>query len=196
MNGTVRAPLLRRIATEHARVLIPLAVVLVANGVLYGVIVNPMARRVANIEERNRVAEAGLANARLEYGQANGALTGKAKAAEELATFYSTVLPKGLPGARRLTSLRLDQMAEQADLDLDRRVSQPIPPPTGSTLTQLRIQLDLIGAYTNLREFLYELETAPEFVVIDNLTLAEGGDDGATLTLTMQLSTYFRTPVP
>ena len=63
---------------------------------------------------------------------------------------------------------------------------------SGSTLTRLQIQLILEGTYADMRAFIYQLETSREFVVIDNVQLAEGADDGGSLVVTLDLSTYFR----
>ena len=39
---------------------------------------------------------------------------------------------------------------------------------------------------------LHALETAPEFVVIDDITLSEEDVEGGLLQMTLQLSTYFQ----
>ena len=49
----------------------------------------------------------------------------------------------------------------------------------------------LQGDYGNIRQFIYELESAPEFVIIDDVTLAESAADEPQ-TLTINLSTYFQ----
>jgi Tfp pilus assembly protein PilO len=189
-GGGSRA-LARRIALEHRRVLAPLVVALVVNLLVYGFIVYPMSQRVANIEQSSRAAASELAAATREYEQANGTLTAKARATTELSTFYSTVLPRGVTGARRLTTLRLYQMARQSDLDVGRQVAQEVT--TGdSTLKQLKLHMDLAGTYADMRAFLHQLEIAPEFVVIDNVSLAEGADDGATIVLNLEFSTYYQ----
>jgi Tfp pilus assembly protein PilO len=41
-----------------------------------------------------------------------------------------------------------------------------------------------------VQQFIHAVETLPDFVVIDNLTLTEGNDDGA-LTLNLSVSTYY-----
>ena len=53
--------------------------------------------------------------------------------------------------------------------------------------------MELSGSYDDVRVFIYELETAPEFVVIDNISLGERGGQGP-LQFDVELSTYFRTP--
>jgi hypothetical protein len=51
----------------------------------------------------------------------------------------------------------------------------------------------LTGSYEGMRMFLHQLEAAPEFVVVDDVGLAEGSAAERDLALTIQLSTYFRT---
>jgi hypothetical protein len=43
-----------------------------------------------------------------------------------------------------------------------------------------------------MRDFIYQLEAAPEFVVIDNVLLAEGSEGTGSLVVTLDLSTYYR----
>ena len=184
-------PLLRRAIAEHRRVVLAPTIALAANLLVYALVVYPLAERVANIEQRNQAAAQALALARTEHTQATGTLTGKARATAELATFYREVLPRDLAGARRLTYLRLARLAREANLEYQR--SQYAPQvDNDSTLTRLQIQMVLSGTYAEMRDFIYQLETAPEFVVIDNIQLAEGGEETGSLVVTLDLSTYFR----
>lgn len=192
MSAPSSSALLRRVAQEHRRTLLPLAIVLVVNVLVYGLAVYPMAQRVANIEQSSREAQNQLAAARQEFDQANGMLTGKDKAAQELTAFYATVLPKGFVGARRLTTLRLLQLADAADLVLVGSLSAQTVVLADSTLKQLKMQMDLAGSYPNLRGFIHQLEDSPDFVVIDNVALSDGADDGGTLVVSLQMSTYYR----
>jgi Tfp pilus assembly protein PilO len=182
--------LVRRVLKEHRRLVVPLLIGLAANVIAYIVVVYPLSRRVATIAERDQAAEQALAEARREYGQASGTLTGKAKATTELTTFYNDVLPHDLSGARRLTYLRLAQLARESDLRLESGTYEPLAA-RDSTLTRLRIELALSGTYSNMRAFIHQLEIAPEFVVIDNVELSEGAD-GGTLGVMLELSTYYR----
>lgn len=191
MSAPSGTSLLKRIAREHRRALVPLLVGFVANVLIYGLVVYPLAQRVANIETSSRQAESDLLVARRQFDQANGTLTGKDRAAQELSTFYGSVLPKDLTGARRLTTLRLQQLARDADLDMGRLSATDAPPSADTTLRQLLLQMDLAGSYANMRAFIHQLEIAPEFVVIDNVALTEGADEG-TLVVNLELSTYYR----
>jgi Tfp pilus assembly protein PilO len=191
MSALSTTVLLRRITQEHRTTLLAVGIVLAANVLVYALVVYPMADRVANIERTSQEAQNELRTAKGEFDRANGTLTGKDKAAQELSTFYSTVLPKGFVGARRLTTLRLLQLARDNSLDAGGLSAQPIVT-ADSTLRQLRLQMDLAGSYANMRSFIHQLEVSPDFVVIDNISLREGADDGGTLVVNLALSTYYR----
>jgi len=182
--------LFQRVMREHRRIVLPLAIALGVNVIVYGAVVYPLSQRVANIEQRDRTAEEQLLAAQRDHAQATGTLTGKDRAAAELATFYKDVLPSNLAGARRLTHLRLAQLARESNLKFLNATFEPLEP-RGRTLTQLKIQMALAGSYSDMRAFIHELESSPEFVVIDNIELGQGAD-GGPLGVTLHLSTYYR----
>lgn len=185
------AALVRRVIDERRRLILGLVAGVIGNIVLYGVAVYPLSQRVANMTQRDEAAEASLAAAQREHAVATGTLSGKDRAATQLATFYRDVLPSDLAAARRLTHLRLAQLARESNLRYERSSYEPVAE-RASTLTRLRIQYVLSGSYADMRAFIYELETAPEFVVIDNVELAEGANRSGSLVVTLQLSTYYR----
>jgi Tfp pilus assembly protein PilO len=190
-------PLVRRVFAEYRRILVPLLVLLVVNVVAYAAIVTPLARRVANIEQRDAAAERELAAARKEYDDARGTLTGKDRAAKELETFYANVLPKDLQAARRLTSRRVPQLADNLDVLFDRRQQANVPDrKEGSRLVRLASEVELAGRYNDLRTFIHRLETSPEFVVIDTIELVEGEQETGLLEVTLYLSTYYQAATP
>ena len=184
--------LLARVVNEHRRTLITLIAALAVNILVYLFVVYPLSQRVANIEQRDRAAEQALAAAREEHAQARGTVTGKDRAAQELAAFYERVLPRGMAGARRLTFPRLADLAAQSNLRYE-HVERELVEKRDSMLTQMKMQAQLSGSYADMRTFIYQLETAPEFIVIDNIELTEGSDTG-TLAVAVELSTYYRTP--
>ena len=184
----------RRVLAEHRSVAIALGALAAVNAVVLLFIVRPMAARVANVEDRDRVAEQTLRLARSEELAASGALTGKERAVAELATFYAEVLPPDLAGARRLTHLRLAQVARESGLQFERFSFEP-EPMKDSSLTRVKGELVLTGSYAEVRQFVHRVETAKDFVVVDDIGLAEGAAAGDDLVVTVKLSTYFRTPV-
>ena len=182
----------QRVIAEHRGVVYVLAAGVVINLLVFAFFVYPLQSDVANVEQRTRAAEEGLAAAQADYARANGTLTGKDRALKELDTFYTSVLARDLTGARRLTFARLAQLAAKSRLDFERRKYEPVVE-RGSNLTRLKVTMDLSGSYADVRDFIHEIEASPEFVVIDDVTLSEGAASGDALRLSVQLSTYFRT---
>jgi Tfp pilus assembly protein PilO len=185
-------PLLARVVREHRRVLSALGAGLLLNVVAYAFGVYPLSQRVANVEQRNASALKTLEAARSEHGAATGTLAGKDRATTELSTFYTSVLPRDLAGARRLTHLRIAQLAREHGLSLTRATSEPTAAERNSTLTRLKTLVSLTGSYGEIRRFVHALEAAPEFVVIDNVQLVEGRDSGGGVQLTLALSTFYK----
>ncbi len=177
---------------EYRRVTIGLGVVALLNVAVYMFAVRPLAFRVATIEDRDRQAEQALVAARAEAQAVSGALTGKERAVKELATFYKTVLPANLAGARRVTHLRLAQLARESGLTFERFSFDP-EPVKDSDLTRVKGEMVLTGTYGAVRRFVHQVETSKDFVVLDDLSLAEGTAAGTELVITLKLSTYFRT---
>ena len=182
----------RRVLREHRRLVLPLTITLIVNLLVYGFVVRPLADRVANIAERDAAAAQSLTAARQEHQAATGTLTGKDRASQELARFYKEVLPRDLAAARRLTHLRIPQIAKQFNVDF---FSSTVTPPVKareSSLVRYTSRVELAGRYRDVRAFIHELETAPEFVVIDDVGLSEEDAEGGVLGLTLQLSTYYQ----
>ena len=62
-----------------------------------------------------------------------------------------------------------------------------------STLERLHVNYQLTGDWDDIRQLIYDLETGSDFIVIDNVFLAEGQNPDAPLALTLDLSTFYRT---
>lgn len=191
IDTTHGVPLVRRVIEEHRRTVYLLLAAFVANLLLYALVVYPLVQRVANVEQSKAAAERTLAAAQAEHAKASGTLTGKDRASKELATFYSTVLAQDMAGARRLTYGRVRRLAEQSHLNYQRAKYEPVTE-RGSSLTKFKAGIELEGSWADIRTFIHAIETAPEFVVIDNVELAEAGNGSGALRVTLELSTYFR----
>ena len=188
-------PLVWRVVAEHRQAVYALVAAFVVNVVAFAFLVYPLQSEVANVEQRTRTAEEALKAAQTDHARASGTLTGKDRALKELDTFYTSVLPKDLAGARRLTYARLARMAARSRLDYERGKYEPLVE-RGSNLTRLKVNMDLSGSYADIRDFIHEVETASEFVVIDSVALSEGIESDGSLRLTLELSTYFRNVQP
>lgn len=182
---------LARVAKEWRHVLIPAAILAAVNLALYLFVIYPASLRTDAAEQRAAESRQARAAAEREHGQAQAVVQSSRAAGEDLQRFYGDVLPANLAAARRMTYARLAQLARETNLLYDRRSFEPDRQRDGD-LTALRITMDLEGDYRDVREFIYRLESSPEFVVIEEVTLDTGVDEHAPLVLSMQLATYFR----
>jgi len=180
----------KRILGEKRRVILPIVIVLAANVAVFAGAVVPLTRRVDSAADRAAVAAGTLAQARARHQAAEGLVSGKARANEELQRFYREVLPTDWTAARRITYLRLVQLAREHGLQPSRTGSEP-QSDKDSALARLQTSMQLTGDYASIRRFIYDLETAPEFVVIENVALGQGSEANAPLVLTIEVSTYY-----
>jgi len=182
---------LRRLLTEQRKFIVLLAVALAANVAVYAGFVYPLSARVADADSHAARASRALRESQREFEAAKGVATSKERAEAELRAFYGDVLPATHGAARRVTYLNLAQLARQCNLRVVRRTADE-GQERGSELDRLQVALVLEGQYEDVREFVYRLETAPEFVIIDDVTIDQARDGGTNLMLKMQLSTYYR----
>jgi Tfp pilus assembly protein PilO len=184
-------PLVARILAERRAIVLPLVALALVNIALYALAVYPLSLRVQTLERRAATSRERLEAAEKEHEAARAVVSGRERADAELKTFYDDVLPPDLAGARRMTYARLAQLAREANLRYQHRSYQPDSGYKGE-LQKLGIVMDLSGDYDDVRAFVHELETSPEFVVIEKMTLAERGEGDPDLTLTLHMATYYR----
>jgi hypothetical protein len=183
--------LINRVLLEKRAVLIPLAVAAAANVAGYVLVVRPLEIKSTTAVERAAAATGAVRAAEREHAAAEALVTGKTKADEELSTFYQKVVPSDLAAARQMTYAALPALARKSNVKYEQRRFEVDSSVKGGRLGHLRIRMVLQGDYENLRRFIYALETAPQFVIIDELSLAQN-DPAKPLTLTLALSTYYR----
>jgi hypothetical protein len=180
-----------RVMTDHRRWLIPVGVVLAINVVVLLAVVLPLRRSVETGEEQANASVAALNEAIAELKNAEATRDGQAGASKDLDRFYGEVLPSSFTAARRLTQLKLAQMARAHDVRFRSGSTSP-EALRNSTLERLQMRCALDGSWNDIRQLLYEIETGPDFFVIDNVALAEGADSNAPLSLELEISTYYR----
>ena len=101
---------------------------------------------------------------------------GKTTAEQELATFYQKVLPPSLDAARRLTYAKLPALARKANVKFEERRSDidlQQQRQKNTRLGRLQTRIVLEGDYESLRQLLYELETTPEFLIVDDVGVTQ-----------------------
>jgi hypothetical protein len=182
-----------RVLSEKRRIVVPLAIAVLANVVLYAVVVFPLGRQVASAELEANAQHDLLNRARQDHRAAKATVAGKQQADAALQKFYKEVLPANASAARTLTYKRLSQLAEDASVRLEQGANS-VEHEKGSTLSKSTTTYTLQGDYRNVRRFIYSLETIPEFVVLENIALTSPGEQaaGRGLAMRLEIATYFR----
>lgn len=182
--------LLTRVLVEWRRVLLPLGVAVVANLAVYVLAVYPLTLKVAASERRAVTARAQLRAAEREEATTRLSLLRAEQADRDLQRFYRQTLPRGVEGARRMSYAKLATLADHHGLVVERR-SYDRDSGYRGRLHKLNIRMSLSGEYPDIRAFLHALETSPEFIVIEDVTLGEGASTGAPLSVSVKLATYY-----
>ena len=182
----------KRILAEKRTLIVPLVLAILVNIGVYAFAVYPLGIRSASAVDRAVAAAAALRAATKDFAAARDLISGKQRADEELATFYGEVLPADASEARRKTYTPVVEIARKANVtflsqstELDEKEAKK----TG--LGRLHTRIVFQCSYENFRAFIYELESAPAFMIIDVVTLAQA-DQGKPLALTIEMSTYYR----
>ena len=186
--------LLKRVFAEHRVVAISLALLLFANLAVYAIVVYPLEARSTGAAERASASAIALQQAERDHASAAALVTGKARAEQELVTFYNKVVPPDFVAARRLTYARLPVLAREAGVQYQSASFEIDPTLKNSRLAHLRVRIALQCDYASFRRFIYTLETAPDFIIVDDVSIAQGDPD-KPLTVSLQLSTYYRSGV-
>jgi len=184
-----------RALTEHRRWLVPLGVVLAVNLAVLTLVVLPLRQSVQSGAARAQASGQSLREAMADLKDAEATRDGQAQASADLDRFYASVLPVDMPTARRMTHLKLSQLARSHDV-IFRGGGASTEALADSTLERLKVNYALTGDWDDIRQMIYEIETGPDFVVIDNMRLVEGAEANAPLSLTLDLSTYYRVISP
>jgi Tfp pilus assembly protein PilO len=182
--------LARRVLAEKRRYIYPLAGALLLNAVLLVAVVLPLSRKVEGGEASAQQAATALAAARADHDAARATVTGKDAADAELKKFYGEVLPVDQSEARRVV-FKLQELARKANLNAGRARTEASRT-KDSALGKMTVEQPLVGPYRNLRQFIYELETSPDFLILENVSLAQGTQGPGALQMQVVVSTYYR----
>jgi len=184
--------LVKRIFVEKRAVALPLIAALLVNVLVYALVVFPLAGRAAGAVDRARTAAAALQAAERDQAAALALVTGKARAEEELATFFDSVLPADRVAASRMTWARLPALARMANVRYEAGTFETDQTLKTGRVGRMHTRMVLQGDWENIRRFIYDLETSPEFLIIDGVALSQV-ELGKPQTLALEVSTYYRT---
>lgn len=182
----------RRVVTERRAAVLPLTVFLLANVAVLALGVFPLERSVAGLKQAELDALTARGQAQKLEAAAKAAQVGKDRAEGELKKFYSQILPVDVQAAGQLTYGWLDRLAKESGVEFDRSTFKE-DDVRESHLKRWTGKPKLVGDYANIRKFLYAVETAEEFVIIEDVGLSqlEATRGGDLLVLELSLSTYF-----
>ncbi len=183
----------RRIFAERRRAVLPLGILLVANLVVLVAAVVPLQRSVVGDRAARQKATLDLAQAhRLEKG-ALAARDSRDQATRELKKFYAEVLPGGEADARHIAYQELQRMGNESGLTLKNGTMEETPV-KDSQLMKLTWKATFTGEYPNIRRFLYMVETASQFLAVEDVALEQPNaaqGQVAGLRVTLNISTYY-----
>jgi Tfp pilus assembly protein PilO len=183
----------RRVLSERRVLVVPLLTVLAINVLVLALAVFPLQRSVAGDEDRANDVKLALADARRTERVANDTRASRQRADEELKRFYAEVLPASHAVARDLLYLQVSKLSREHGLKFESSSFEP-EPVDKSSLMRFRVDVSLTGDYANIRKFLYRIETAEEFYIIEGVKLGHASrtDGGGTaLEVVLQVATYY-----
>ena len=184
--------LVRRVFKERRALVLPAVVFLLANVAVLALGVFPLERSVAGLKEGEVEALAARGQALKVEAAAKAAQQSRDRAEGELRKFYGQILPADVQAASQLTYSWLDRVAKESGVEFARSTFKE-DEMRESRLTRWTAKAKLVGDYANVRKFLYAVETAEEFVIIEEVGLSqfEATRGGELLELELSLATYF-----
>ena len=180
-----------RVIADHRRWLVPVGIVLAINVVVLLAVVLPLRQAVQSGATRAQASSQALQAAMADLKEAEATRDGQTQASADLVRFYAEVLPADFATARRMTILKMAQLARSHDVAFQSGAATT-ESLRESRLERLHVNYSLTGDWEDIRQLIYEIETGPDFIVIDNVQLAEGSQSDAPLSLSLELSTYYR----
>ena len=188
--------LTQRIFRERQRVVLPVLGFLVANLAVLVFVVWPLQQEVDGAESSRLEALMRLNSARQAEQAASSMHTSRERAEAELKSFYNEVLPADFNRATNLTTFWLKNVADRSNIKFKAGSWEP-KPVRDSQLVKVTGTVTLLGDYNNIQKFLYEIETAEQFIIIEDVALSQPNATGeGAIELALSVSTFFKNPVP
>lgn len=188
----------KRVLTERRGLVVPILAALVINLLIAGAAVMPLSRSVESDEVRAGDMKFALADAQRTARVASDTRTSQVQAGAELQKFYADVLPQNLGDARSALFLELIRISEETGLQYQNNVFEP-EEVDDSPLMRYRTDVVLNGEYAGIRRFLYLLETAQQFFVVESVKFGQSGQNqgrGGSIEVVLQVTTYYNNAAP
>jgi hypothetical protein len=183
--------LTRRIFNEKRQYIYPVVGALLLNAAVFGAILYPLSLKAANGERDATTAAAASAAGKTEFEAARATVTGKESANRELKKFYGDVLPPDQSAARRILRTKIEELADASNVRKGQEAFEA-KHERGSDLAKLMATVILTGEYRNIRRLIHGLETAPEFIILENVALFQAQERDQVLNVSVRIATYYR----
>lgn len=184
-----------RIYRERRQTILAVGGFLVANVAVLLFAVFPLTQSVGANQTAANDARLKLLTSQANNKHVKDARSRRDQAQQEITKFYTSVLPKSHDAAVSLLTFQVRQAAVDAGMKVD-VTSTTSTDERESKLVKVSEHITLDGAYQNIRKFLYAVETAQEFVVVEKVELAQksadlGNPGAGGLAVGLDISTYY-----
>jgi hypothetical protein len=163
----------RRVLIERRSIVLPLAAILAVNVAVLLAIVLPLRQSVAGMQDERYSVSVQLGAARRAQTGAEQAASSKRQASEGLDKFYAQILASNYSSASKAVSRWPFRTAQALGLTYTGIDTTNPTEVRDSRLMMVTSKFSLRGEYANIRKFLYAVEAAEEFLVIDKVKLAQ-----------------------
>ncbi len=182
---------LRRILADNRIVAtVSFASLLSATGFYFGG-VYPLERHVNQTRVLKHETSRNLDRTQDAYARTRAAAERERTVSTDLNRFYREILPQDLPTARDITYVRLAELAMRNSLSMERRNSQSVQSEFDG-LVRFRTNVLLAGQWRDIRRFIAAVEDGSDFLVIEDIELSQTEDRNMPVSLTIEVSTYYR----
>jgi Tfp pilus assembly protein PilO len=150
----------------------------------------PRLRALANLQATRDAAAHNLKMALARRDEMRELIGRHDEEAKRLEEFFSVRLGTQ---AERMTDIQkaIREIASEFRIDPE-AIDYNVQEVERSDLLRFQVTVPLVGGYPNLRQFINRIERAPRLVIIDEVQLTGAREGGAMLSLTIKVSTYFR----
>jgi type IV pilus assembly protein PilO len=183
-----RAPLVAALWRQNRIVPVLLLLLLVANTGLHVWRARMVQPQAAQLQQRLDRQEQELERLRQIGVREDSPEAVYRRGREDLSAFYAMIPPRS-----DLTGLieELFNMAHNAGLEIDRIGYAPQKlqerPLMGYTL-----MFSVSGSYEQLKSFVYDIETSPRLITLDEIALSGAGEGDRSVSLNLRFTTYFQ----
>jgi Tfp pilus assembly protein PilO len=150
----------------------------------------PRLTALQNLAQAGAEASRGLKTAARRIADMKELVGGYDDATRRLDEFYTSLLSTQ---AERMITIQKEIRAIATEFRIDPESIDYTSEDKGG-LTRFQIAIPMVGGYPNLRQFINRVENSPHLLIVDAVELTGSREGGAMLSLTIRMSTYFRSP--